>query len=97
MKKTLSTLLKHCASLGMTFVCYYDDFSDPDYRGTSQPAAKEALEACDVMNLVVLDSEGKRWGWALIVNEHGQNPEEQVADYTARDPINFWFNPEEAA
>lgn len=96
-KKTLTNLLKHCANLGMTFVCYYDDPDDFDYKGESQRAAKEALEACDVMNLIVLDADGKRWGWAHIINEHNQDPEEQVADYTVNDRINAWFNPEEMA
>ncbi len=90
--RTLSALLKHCADEGLTMVCYYDDADEPDYRGRSQRKAKEALEACDVMNLLVVDAEGKRWGWALIVNERGQDPEEQIADYTANDPINAWMN-----
>lgn len=59
--KTLSALLKHCANNGLTMVCYYDDSRDPDYRGASQRKAKEALEACDEMNLLILDAEGKRW------------------------------------
>ncbi|OCP21952.1 MULTISPECIES: hypothetical protein [unclassified Ensifer] len=95
--KTLSALLKHCASIGCTFVCYYDDQDDADYKGPSQKEAKEALEACDVMNLIVLDAEGKRWGWVLIINEAGQDPEEQMADYTVNDPVNIWMEEGKAA
>jgi hypothetical protein len=89
--KSLSALLKHCASIGCTFVCYYDDPGDVDYKGTSQRAAKKALEACDVMNLIVLDKDGKRWGWAHIITERGQDPEEQIADHTCNDGIDAWM------
>jgi hypothetical protein len=95
--KTLPALLKHCADQGLTMVCYYDDPSEPDYKGTSQRKAKEALEACDVMNLIVLDAEGKRWGWAHIVNERGQDPEEQIADHTCGDRLDAWMNEGEQA
>jgi hypothetical protein len=96
MKRTLTNLLKHCAAQGYTFVCYYDDADEPDYKGTSQREAKEALEACDVMNLIILTPEGKRWGWVFIVNEPGQDPEEQMADYTVNDPVNTWMEGETA-
>jgi len=90
-KRTLTDLVKHCAANSMTMVCYYDDSDEFDYRGTSWKEAKEALEACDVMNLLVIDADGKRWGWAHIINEAGQDPEEQIADHTCDDGIDAWM------
>ncbi|QIG75728.1 hypothetical protein EVC20_157 [Rhizobium phage RHph_Y2_17_1] len=95
--KTLDQLLKHCADTGMTMVCYYDDPSEPDYKGTDQAKAKEALEACDEMRIIILDADGKRWGWAFIVNDHDQDPEEQIADHTTGDQLDAWMQEGEEA
>lgn len=70
---------------GFKFVAYYDDRNDPDYAGTDVDQVKEALEACDLMNLRVEDGAGKFQGWFLIVNEFEGDPEEQIADYAITD------------
>jgi hypothetical protein len=88
MVKTLKDLLAISAAHQWTFVCFYDDIEDTDYIGKDPEEALEALEACDVMNLVILDVAGGRVGWALIINEHGRDPEEQISDYSANRRIN---------
>jgi hypothetical protein len=97
MMKTLNQLLKHCANNGLTMVCYYDDPSEPDYKGTGQRSAKEALGACDEMRLIILDADGKRWGYAFIVNEVDQDPEEQIADHSTNDRLDAWMKEGEDA
>lgn len=81
----LSEVLKAAKADGHTMVCYYDDPADADYTGTSTREAKKALEACDVMNLVIRDTAGKQLAWIHIVNEFEGDPEEQIADYTMTD------------
>ncbi|OWZ90394.1 hypothetical protein B9J07_27800 [Sinorhizobium sp. LM21] len=95
--KSLKGLLAACAAMQCTFVCFYDDQDETDYIGADPDEALEALEACDVMNLVVLDVAGARMGWVLIVTERGQDPEEQMADYTATGRINFLLSDPEFA
>ncbi|TDW20461.1 hypothetical protein EV128_12591 [Rhizobium azibense] len=90
--KTLAQLLKHCADNDLTMVCFYDNPKSPDYEGTSQRKAKEALEACDEMRLIIRDAEGNRWGCAFIVNEFNGDPEEQIADHSVDDRLDAWMN-----
>lgn len=81
----LSDVLSKAKADGLVMRCYYDDPTDADYVGTSTRKAKEALLACDVMNLDVCDMGGKRLAWLFIVNEFDGDPEEQVADCTVSD------------
>lgn len=81
--RTLDQLLNHFAAQGCTFVASYGD--EVDYRGPDKRAAKEALEACDEMSLIIFDAENKQIGWCLIIN--GLAPDEQIADYTIGNPV----------
>jgi hypothetical protein len=49
----------------------------------------EALEACDCMALQLRDAEDRFRGWAYIVNEFEQDPEQQIADYSGDFINNF--------
>ncbi|QIG69190.1 hypothetical protein EVB78_156 [Rhizobium phage RHph_N1_15] len=95
--KTLEALLNHCADNGLMMTCYYDDPKAPDYKGVDQALAKEALEACDEMRLLIHDAEGKRWGYAFIVNEFEGDPEEQIADHSTNDRLDAWMEEGKAA
>jgi hypothetical protein len=95
-QKTLAELLAHCEANGLEMVAYYDDPNDVDYRGKSAKKAEAALEACDEMNLVILDAERKRWGYAFIVNDAGGDPEEQINDHSTDDRLEAWMRGEAA-
>lgn len=90
--RTLDQLLKHCEDNGFMMVCYYDDADEPDYKGSDQVQAKEALEACDEMRLIILDAEGKRFGYAFIVNDCGAPADEQIADHSTNDRLDAWLS-----
>jgi hypothetical protein len=95
--RTLTQLLAHCAGNELTMICYYDDLAEPDYSGLDAKQAKDALEACDEMRLRIEDAEGKRWGYAFIVNDFNQDPEEQIADHSCGDRLDAWMQEGEEA
>lgn len=84
----LRKLCTDAVTQGFTLVCVYD--GEVDYRGANVDKAIEAMTACDEMVLRVV-RDGKSYGWALIVNEAGQDPIEQIAD-TAGSWVSAWWD-----
>lgn len=87
----IKKLLAHFSAQGYVFNCYYDEPSDPDYRGTEPDKAYEALMACDCMNLRVEDPNTDfSIGWCLIIPE--LDPDEQIADHSSTGTVAEWID-----
>jgi hypothetical protein len=93
--KVPKEFLEHAVAEGMILTAYYEDADDSDYHGTDASKCLEALEACDVMHLILSDDDGKSKGWAMIVNECDGDPEEQIADYSGKF-VNEWHEARKA-
>ncbi|MBA8881671.1 hypothetical protein [Phyllobacterium myrsinacearum] len=76
----LKDLLTAAVASGFTLTAFYDDHTDPDYRGQDVSKCIEALEACDEMTLTLYDGYGVHQGWVAIIN--GLDDEEQIANYS---------------
>ena len=71
-------LLAHCHSAGHSFRVRCD--GELDYSGNDTRKALEALNACDEMQLSIVDgATGKRKGWVLYIPSLDQD--ERIADY----------------
>jgi hypothetical protein len=78
--KYLKKMLADAHKEGFTFKCYYSG-EEPDYIGTNTRHALDALIACDEMNLG-LYKDNRRVGWAFIIHDVSNDPEETISDFS---------------
>lgn len=69
-------MLVTAVSLGFSLRADYESFND--YHGYDVQDCLSALNACDEMELRVVDQEGNVIGWALYIPELDED--EQIAD-----------------
>lgn len=88
MQKAYLNLIKWALAQNCT-ISVFDGEAWAEKKSTKYNAIKEAIESVDESELRIRDAEGNFLGWALILTD--LNPEETVADHSANEFMEGWW------
>lgn len=80
-------LLNDAQAAGLQMTVFGGD-TTPDYVGHHPAEAEEAINAVEEAVLDLRGADGKRVGWALIID--GVDPDERIADCDGKGWISKW-------